>query len=57
MDVLDSNRVLEGYSDAERLKTIRALWLADLPVKTAFLMIGYAAFEGMKKTGSDFRFS
>jgi hypothetical protein len=51
MDVPDSNCVLEGGSDAERLKAIRALWLADLPVKTAFLMIGHAAFDGMQKSG------
>jgi hypothetical protein len=46
-----SDCVLEDYSDAERLRVIRAVWLGDLPMDVAFSVIGNVAFDGMKEAG------
>lgn len=35
------------YTDAEKLRFIQNVWIAGLPVKTAYLMIGMAVFGGM----------
>lgn len=47
----DPDSVIDDYSDAERLRDIRAVWLADLPVDVAFLVIGKIAFNNYKSGG------
>ncbi|MHC1697736.1 MAG: hypothetical protein AB9919_06710 [Geobacteraceae bacterium] len=50
MDDPAMHNVMTTFSDAERLRVIRAVILADLPLKTAFIMISRAALEGIKKS-------
>lgn len=42
--------VMANFSDAERLRVIRAVILANVPLKAAFVMISRAALEGIKKS-------
>jgi hypothetical protein len=35
------------YSDAEKIRFIQNVWVSELSVKTAYLMIGMAVFGGM----------
>ncbi|RQW89924.1 MAG: hypothetical protein EHM79_02130 [Geobacter sp.] len=48
--------VMVNYSDAERLRDIRAVWLSGLPLHVAFILIGRAAFDKMEKAENDPRF-
>lgn len=50
MNDVVSGCVMEDYSDAERLRVIRTLYLADQPIKEVFAMIGKVAFAGIKKS-------